>query len=93
MEEMLPGLRILPKSEPRSLASSPKVDLVGESVARGAGACCRSLESKNGRDSSKESDLGRGIEPLTVVASSPWATKREMRKSMASLRPPALLRV
>ena len=38
MEEILPGLRILPKREPRSLASSPKVDRVGESVPRGAGA-------------------------------------------------------
>ena len=71
IEEMLPGFRILPKMEPRSLTSSPKVDRVGESVPRGAGAFWSNLESKNGRESSKESDLGRGIAPLTVAASSP----------------------
>ena len=71
MEEMLPGLRIFPKREPRSLASSAKVDRVGESVPSGAGAFCSSLESKKGRESSNESDFGLGIAPLTVVASKP----------------------
>ena len=90
---MLPGLRILPKRDPRSLASSPNVDRVGESVPSGAGALCRSFESKNGRESSKESDFGLGIAPLTVVASKPCGMSRETKKSMASFNPPALLRV
>lgn len=71
MEEMLPGLRNFSNNEPRSLTSSPKVDLVGESVPSGAGACCRSLELKNGKLSSNESDFGRGMAPLTVAASKP----------------------
>jgi len=74
-EEMLPGLRSRSKSEARSLnemlSPSPKVDLVGESVECRDGAFCRSLESKKGSDSSKESDFGRAIAPFTVVASSP----------------------
>jgi hypothetical protein len=70
-EEMLPGFRSLSKIDPRSLVSSGKLGRVGESVTMGVGACCNSLESKNGRDSSNESDLGRGIAPLTVVASRP----------------------
>ena len=94
IEEMLPGLRSLSKSEPRSLTSSPlNVERVGESVVRGKGACWSSFELKKGRDSSKESDLGRGIEPLTAVASKPCTTRRETRKSIASFKPPALLRV
>lgn len=68
---MLPGFRIFPKREPRSLASSAKVDRVGESVPNGAGAFCSNLESKNGKESSNESDFGLGIAPLTVVASKP----------------------
>lgn len=92
-EEMLPGFRSLSKIDPRSLVSSEKLGRVGESVMRGAGACCNNLESKKGKDSSKESDLGRGIAPFTVVASRPCATRRDIKKSMASLRPPALLRV
>ena len=96
-EDMLPGLRKRSNREARSvretLSASPKVERVGESVEWIEGAFCRSLESKNGRDSSKESDLGRGIVPLTVVASNPYATRRDMRKSMASFKPPALLRV
>lgn len=48
MEDMLPGLRSLSKIVLRSRAtSSPKADLVGESVETGAGACWRSFESKN----------------------------------------------
>lgn len=93
MEEILPGLRILPKREPRSLASSPNVDLVGESVPSGVGAFCSSLESKKGNESSKESDFGLGIAPFTVAASSPCGISRDTRKSIASLSPPALLRV
>lgn len=92
-EDILPGLRRRSKIEPRSEASSAKLGRVGESVTSGAGACCSSLESKNGSDSSKESDFGRGMAPLTVVASSPWETSLEIRKSMASFNPPALLRV
>src|SRR5436190_22194619 len=92
-DEMLPGLRRRSNMEPRSLASSAKLGRVGESVTMGAGACCKSLESKKGKASSNESDFGRGIAPFTVVASRPWATSREMRKSMASFRPPALFRV
>jgi hypothetical protein len=92
-EEMLPGFLRRSKIDPRSLVSSVKLGRVGESVAIGVGACCRSFESKNGKDSSKESDLGRGIAPLTVVASRPWATSREIKKSIASFSPPALLRV
>ena len=93
MEEMLPGLRILSKREPRSLASSPNVDRVGESVPRGAGEFWSNLESKKGRESSKESDLGLGMAPLTVVASKPYGMRHDTRKSMASFKPPALLRV
>ena len=52
-----------------------------------------SLLSKKGRESSKESDFGRGIAPFTVEASRPWGIRRATRKSMASFRPPALLRV
>src|ERR1700733_1991862 len=96
-EETLPGFRRRSKKEARSLnetlSPSPNVERVGESVECKDGALCSSLESKKGSDSSNESDLGRAIAPLTVVASGPGATRREMRKSMASLRPPALLRV
>jgi hypothetical protein len=92
-DEMLPGFRSRSKMDPRSLESSEKFGRVGESVTMGAGACCKSFESKKGRDSSNESDFGRGIAPFTVVASNPWATRREIKKSMASFRPPALLRV
>src|SRR3989440_6655744 len=96
-EETLPGFRSRSKKEARSLnetlTPSPKVERVGESVASKDGALCNSLESKKGNDSSNESDLGRAMAPLTVVASSPCATRREMRKSMASFRPPALFRV
>ena len=76
-EEMLPGFRSRSKSEARSLigvpSPSPKVERVGESVCS-EGAFCSSFESKNGRESSKESDLGRGMEPLMVVASRPRGT-------------------
>ena len=74
-EETLPGLRRRSKKEARSfnelLSVSPKVERVGESVECKDGALCNSLESKKGSDSSNESDLGRAIVPLTVVASSP----------------------
>ena len=73
-EDMLPGLRRRSKSEARSLIeplSPSKVERVGESVEWIDEAFCRSLESKNGSDSSKESDFGRGMAPLTVVASRP----------------------
>jgi len=94
IEDMLPGFLSLSKMVLRSRAtSSLKEDFVGESEATGAGACCNNFESKYCRDSSKESDFGRGMDPLTMVVSIPAAISREWRKSIASLTPPALLRV
>lgn len=69
-EEMLPGLRSLSKMERLSL-SSPNWVLVGDSVITGGSARCRSFESKYGIESSKESDFGRGIEPLMLLESRP----------------------
>lgn len=96
-DDMLPGLRSRSNKDARSLrdtlSASPNVERVGESVEWIEGAFWRSLESKKGRESSKESDFGRGIVPLTVVASSPYDTRRKIRKSMASFKPPALFRV
>jgi hypothetical protein len=78
IEDMLPGFRSLSKIVLRSrTTSSLKDDFVGESEATGAGACCKSLESKYWRDSSKESDFGRGMDPLTIVVSMPAAMSRE----------------
>lgn len=80
-DEMLPGLRSLSNRDARSetgVSPSAKLVRVGESEWR-EGAFCSSLESKKGNESSKESDFGRGIAPLTVVASSPCGTSCEMR--------------
>ena len=97
MDEMLPGLRRRSNSDARSLSetlsASPNVERVGESAEWIDGALCSNFESKKGRDSSNESDWGRGMAPLTVVASNPCVTSRDTRKSMASFTPPALLRV
>ena len=46
IDDKLPGLRSLSKREPRSEASSPNVERVGESVWRGVGA--RIFDSKKG---------------------------------------------
>ena len=75
---MLPGLRRRSNRDARSdtgvLSPSAKLDRVGESVEWRDGAFCRSFESKKGSESSKESDLGRGIAPFTVEASRPCGT-------------------
>lgn len=92
-----PGFLSLSKSEDRSetgvTSPSRKMDRVGESLRCRDGAFCRSLDSKNGSESSKESDFGRGMAPLIVDASRPCGTSCEIKKSIASLSPPALLRV
>lgn len=94
IEVMLPGFRSRSRILLRSRAmSAPNAVFTGESLARDDGACWRSLESKYCRDSSKESDFGRGIEPLTMVASTAAVANCANRKSIASRRPPALLRV
>ncbi len=91
-EDMLPGLRSLSKIE-RLLLSSAKLPRVGDSVEMAGSARCRSLDSKNGMLSSNESDFGRGIAPLTRLESKPREMNGRSKKSMASFRPPALLRV
>jgi len=96
-EPMPPGLRSLSNKDDLSdtgvVSPSAKIDRVGESLRCSVGAFCKIFDSKKGKESSKESDFGRGIAPLMVDASSPCGTSCEMRKSIASLRPPALLRV
>ena len=92
-EPMLPGLRSLLKRELRSLRSSPKVDRVGESVPHGGCVVCSSFVLKNGSESSNESDLGRGIAPLTLVASTLKLARAVTRKSVASFKAPSTLRV
>lgn len=96
-EPILPGFLRRSKREARSeigvLSPSPKAERVGESVECKDGAFCRIFDSKNGNESSKESEIGRGIAPLTVIASRPCGTSCEIKKSIASLRPPLLLRV
>jgi len=69
IDDMLPGLRSRSKMVLRSrAASSAKADEVGESVAIVVGGC-RSFDSKKGRESSNESDFGRGMAPFTTVTS------------------------
>lgn len=97
-EPMLPGLRNLSKreddlSETGVVSPSRKMDRVGESLRCSDGAFCRIFDSKKGKESSNESDFGRGMAPLMVDASRPCGTSCEIRKSMASFKPPALLRV
>lgn len=73
-----PGFRSLSNNDDLSetgvISPSRKIDRVGESLRCKDGAFCNSLDSKNGRESSKESDFGRGIAPLIVDASSPCGT-------------------
>src|SRR5690349_53823 len=69
-EDMLPGFRSLSKND-RPLLSSAKLPRVGDSEESAGSARCRSLESKYGMLSSKESDFGRGMAPLTALESSP----------------------
>lgn len=96
-DPILPGFLSLSKREDRSdtgvASPSRKSDRVGESLRCNDGAFWRILDSKNGSESSKESDLGRGIAPLTVDASKPCGTSWEIKKSIASFKPPALFRV
>lgn len=68
-EPIEPGLRNFPKKDVLLLSSPLKTDRVGDSPGS---ARCNSFESKNGKLSSKESDLGRGMAPRTVLTSSPW---------------------
>lgn len=96
-EPMLPGFLNLSNkddlSETGVVSPSKKIDRVGESLRCKDGAFCNNLDSKKGSESSNESDFGRGIAPLIVVASRPCGTSSEIKKSIASFRPPALLRV
>lgn len=96
-DPILPGFLNLSNRDDRSdtgvESPSRNSDRVGESLRCNEGAFCRILDSKNGSESSKESDFGRGMAPLTVDASKPWGTSCEIRKSMASFNPPALFRV
>jgi len=82
-EPILPGLRNLSNSDDLSvtgvMAPSRKADLVGESLRCSEGAFCNILDSKKGSESSKESDLGRGIAPLMVDASRPCGTSCSTR--------------
>ena len=72
MDVMLPGFLSRSKMVLRSRAtSSPKAGLTGESAAIGAGACWSSRELKYWSESSNESDLGRRIDPLTMLTSMP----------------------
>lgn len=74
-DPMLPGFRSLSNREDLSdtgvLSPSKKIERVGESFKCRKGAVCSSLDSKKGKESSKESDFGRGMAPLIVLASSP----------------------
>ena len=73
-DPMLPGFRSRSNNEARSeigvVSPSPKCDRVGESVCSEAGFW-KSLDSKNGRESAKESEIGRGMAPLIVEESRP----------------------
>ena len=95
-DPILPGFLRRSNRDARSeigvLSPSPNCERVGESVCND-GAFCSSLLSKNGSESSKESETGLGMAPLIVVASRPCGTSCEIRKSMASFNPPALFRV
>lgn len=92
-EVRLPGFRILSRNERSFVPSPPKAAAAAESCPLEVPALWRSFESKNLRLSSKESDFGRGMVPRTVEMSKPCAISTVVRNSIASLTPPALLRV
>jgi hypothetical protein len=88
-EDILPGFLSLSNSD-LLLLSSTKLGRVGDSVEN---AGWSSLDSKKGMLSSKESDFGRGMAPLTVFESNPREMSGRRRKSIASFKPPALFLV